>query len=67
MTREEINEHYLLLALDELSKHRGSIKKGRKIESQWRHELLYGNLEDPFIDLKKSSKSTIKLNLKSAN
>ena len=29
------------MALEELSKHRGSIKKGRAIEQMWRKEILY--------------------------
>ena len=40
-SREEITQKYLFIALEELSKHRGSIKKGRSIESMWRKELLY--------------------------
>ena len=40
-SREEITQKYLFIALEELSKHRGSIKKGRSIEQMWRKELLY--------------------------
>lgn len=40
-SREEITQKYLFMALEELSKHRGSIKKGRSIEQMWRKELLY--------------------------
>ena len=29
------------MALEELAKHRGSIKKGRAIEQMWRKEILY--------------------------
>lgn len=39
-TREEITEKYLLMALEELSKHRGSIKKGRSIDQMWHKEML---------------------------
>ena len=39
--REEITQKYLFIALEELSKHRGSIKKGRAIEQMWRKEILY--------------------------
>lgn len=40
-SREEITQKYLFMALEELAKHRGSIKKGRSIEQMWRKELLY--------------------------
>ena len=40
-SREEITQKYLFIALEELSKHRGSIKKGRAIEQMWRKEILY--------------------------
>lgn len=40
-SREEITQKYLFMALEELSKHRGSIKKGRAIEQMWRKEILY--------------------------
>lgn len=40
-SREEITEKYLLMALEELSKHRGSIKKGRSIDKMWHKEMLY--------------------------
>ena len=40
-SREEITQKYLFIALEELAKHRGSIKKGRSIEQMWRKELLY--------------------------
>lgn len=39
-TREEITEKYLIMALQELSKHRGSIKKGRAIDQMWHKEML---------------------------
>lgn len=39
-SREEITEKYLLMALEELSKHRGSIKKGRAIDQMWHKEML---------------------------
>lgn len=40
-SREEITQKYLFMALEELAKHRGSIKKGRSIDQMWRKELLY--------------------------
>ena len=39
-SREEITQTYLFMALEELSKHRGSIKKGRYMAQMWRKELL---------------------------
>lgn len=39
-SREAITEKYLLMALEELSKHRGSIKKGRSIDQMWHKEML---------------------------
>ena len=39
-SREEITPKYLFIALEELSKHRGSIKKGRSIAQMWRKEWL---------------------------
>lgn len=39
-SREAITEKYLLMALEELSKHRGSIKKGRFIDQMWHKEML---------------------------
>lgn len=47
------------MALEELAKHRGSIKKGRSIEQMWRKEILYyenvGKYRDdkPVIKLRK--------------
>lgn len=40
-TREKITQKYLFLALEELSKHRGAIKRGRAIENMWKKELLH--------------------------
>lgn len=40
-SREEITEKYLLMALEELAKHRGAIKKGRSIDKMWHKEMLY--------------------------
>lgn len=37
--REEITEKYLLMALQELAKHRGAIKKGRMIDQMWHKEM----------------------------
>lgn len=49
--REEITEKYLLMALQELAKHRGAIKKGRMIDQMWHKEMyqymaLYESAEE---------------------
>ena len=59
-SREEITEKYLLMALEELSKHRGSIKKGRSIDKMWHKEMLYYET----IGKNKADKPVIKLRKK---
>lgn len=58
-TREEITEKYLIMALQELSKHRGSIKKGRSIDQMWHKEML--NYEQVW-KYRETGKTVIKLN-----
>lgn len=58
-TREEITEKYLIMALQELSKHRGSIKKGRSIDQMWHKEML--NYEQVW-KYQENGKTVIKLN-----
>lgn len=38
--REKITQKYLFMALEELSKHKGSIKRGRALERAWQREIL---------------------------
>lgn len=59
-SREAITEKYLLMALEELSKHRGSIKKGRAIDKMWHKEMLYYET----IGKNKDDKPVIKLRKK---
>lgn len=63
-TREEITEKYLIMALQELSKHRGSIKKGRAIDQAWHKEMLNYELVWKYreTDNKETGKTVIKLN-----
>lgn len=58
-TREEITEKYLIMALQELSKHRGSIKKGRAIDQAWHKEMLNYELVYKYTN---NNKTIIKLN-----
>lgn len=58
-SREAITEKYLLMALEELSKHRGSIKKGRAIDQMWHKEML--NYEQVW-KYQDNGKTVIKLN-----
>ena len=58
-TREEITEKYLIMALQELSKHRGSIKKGRSIDQMWHKEMLNYELVYKYTN---EGKTVIKLN-----
>ncbi len=61
--REEITEKYLLMALEELAKHRGSIKKGRMIDQMWHKEMYqYMALYEPLEEIPK--KNVIKLKKK---
>ena len=63
--REEITEKYLLMALQELAKHRGAIKKGRMIDQMW-HKEMYQYMalyEDP-VHIEKTKKQVIKLKKK---
>jgi len=61
--REEITEKYLLMALEELAKHRGVIKKGRMIDQMWHKEMYqYMALYEPLEEI--SKKNVIKLKKK---
>lgn len=61
--REEITEKYLLMALQELAKHRGAIKKGRMIDQMWHKEMYqYMALYEPNEEVPK--KNIIKLKKK---
>lgn len=61
--REEITEKYLLMALQELAKHRGAIKKGRMIDQMWHKEMYqYMALYEPNEEVPK--KNVIKLKKK---
>lgn len=61
--REEITEKYLLMALQELAKHRGAIKKGRIIDQMWHKEMYqYMALYEPNEEVPK--KNVIKLKKK---
>lgn len=61
MNREEITEKYLFLALEELSKHRGAIKRGRFLETAWRKEVLRNQVMQEAVEARKSGNVRIKL------
>lgn len=61
-SREAITEKYLLMALEELSKHRGCIKKGREIDWMWHKEMLDYEQIWKYMETSKTGKTIIKLN-----
>lgn len=40
MDREKITQKYLFMALDEMSKNKGTVKKGRLIEKLYKEEII---------------------------